>query len=49
MSKEFINLHIGNRPGRALVGPSIEQGSSRVGCSVRNWVDKYVNLLQQKV
>jgi hypothetical protein len=32
-----------------MVRPFIEQGSSRASGSVQSWVDKYVNLLQQKV
>ena len=45
LSKEFINLHIGNR---ALEGPFIRDGSSRVSCSIQSWVAEYANLLQRK-
>ena len=44
MSKEFINLHIVDR---ALVRQFIEEGRSRISYSGRNWVVKYVKLLEK--
>lgn len=45
MSKEFIDLHIVNR---ALVRQFIEDGRSRASCGGRNWVVKYVELLERE-